>query len=133
MIVTFYTGSRVRQCATSYAHQAAHPDRRGKEVAMAIRIGALLLSVVLITLPSRAIGQVLSCGRYETQAACDARLELQTKVMADEMRRTAENRANAIRSKQRMACNLRSQRCRARRQRISWTRSEIFPGTGRRP
>jgi hypothetical protein len=65
---------------------------------MAIRVLVVLVTATLIALPSRANAQVLGCGRYETQSDCTARIQLEQQVMAEQARRNAENRANAINS-----------------------------------
>lgn len=63
---------------------------------MAIGRALVVLSAILLTLPSLASAQVFGCGPNETMAACSNRLSLAQQVMAEEMRKTAENRANVM-------------------------------------
>jgi hypothetical protein len=65
---------------------------------MAIRLLVVLVSATLLSLPSSANAQLFGCGRYESQADCTARIHFEQQVMAEQARRNAENRANAINS-----------------------------------
>jgi hypothetical protein len=65
---------------------------------MAIGRVVVVLTAVLVALPSSARAQVFGCGRYETLADCNNRLSLAQQVMAEEMRKTAENRATVMQS-----------------------------------
>jgi hypothetical protein len=56
----------------------------------------VVVAAVLATRPSPAAAQIFSCGPYETLAACNNRLSLQQDAMAQQMRRTAEQRAQVM-------------------------------------
>jgi hypothetical protein len=60
------------------------------------RLPVVLLTAILVTLPSPAAAQVLSCGRYESLADCNSRLRLAQDTMAQQMRKTAEQRAQVM-------------------------------------